>query len=236
MLEEMERERLEQEERFKVTQEDIDQLRKQETLAAMESVLADNDRYVIMIDKYLGQQDHITRQAQQTLGADNKQIEDALKQQQMNQGVLVDQILLEEEFQKEAFAVLKLQRDAVQARLIDQIGQIQNELIQLTQIEAKRNMHKIEQDKQTLWAIRNNLTELLVQLLKEKDQREEMVKLRLIEMEEQREDDQIDFWLVQYQKLLDTKPQVLIQKEDGVDPQIVKLLKRSDAAHHLPEF
>ena len=31
-------------------------------------------------------------------------------------------------------------------------------------------------------------------------------------MEQQRENDQVDFWLVQYQRLLDSKPQVLLQK------------------------
>ncbi|XP_078489106.1 zinc finger protein isoform X2 [Ciona intestinalis] len=236
MLEGMERERMEQEERFKVTQEDIDKLRKKETLAAMRSVLADNAHYAIAIKKYLGEQDHMTRQAQRTLGADNELIEHELKRQQWNQGVLVDQILHEESLQKKAFMMLKLQHDAVQARLVDQIGQLQGELIRLTQIEAQRNKHRIDQDKQTLSLIRNELTDLLIQLLKEKDQREEMVKSRLVEMEQQREDDQVDFWLVQYQKLLDTKPEVLVQKEHGVDPQIVRLLQRSDAAHHLPAF
>nr|NP_001071929.1 zinc finger protein [Ciona intestinalis]BAE93329.1 zinc finger protein [Ciona intestinalis] len=236
MLEGMERERMEQEERFKVTQEDIDKLRKKETLAAMQSVLADNAHYAIAIKKYLGEQYHMTRQAQQTLGADNELIEHELKRQQWNQGVLVDQILHEESLQKEAFIMLKLQHDAVQARLVDQIGQLQGELIRLTQIEAQRNKHRIDQDKQTLSLIRNELTDLLIQLLKEKDHREEMVKSRLVEMEQQREDDQVDFWLVQYQKLLDTKPEVLVQKEHGVDPQIVRLLQRSDAAHHLSAF
>jgi len=81
-------------------------------------------------------------------------------------------------------------------------------------------------------------------------------------MEQQRENDQVDFWLIQYQRLLDTKPQILLQKvckqliafttltfkddsfltiiyssqEQGLDDDVINLLRLADAAHHVPNF
>ena len=44
-------------------------------------------------------------------------------------------------------------------------------------------------------------------------------------MEEQREDDMTDYWLVQYQRLMDRKPQALINKVMYYDfPQIISCI------------
>ena len=52
--------------------------------------------------------------------------------------------MLQEHLQKEAFSILQFQRDAVQMRLMSQIGQLQDELVRLTRIEAKKKEMKME--------------------------------------------------------------------------------------------
>ena len=73
-----------------------------------------------------------------------------------------------------------------------------------------------------------------MQLFEERDKREKELKQRLVgilylfinsthlktcnvcslqlEMEERRQSDQVDYWLVQYQRLLDSKPQSLVDQ------------------------
>ena len=60
------------------------------------------------------------------------------------------------------------------------------------------------------------LTAILVKLMDQKKERQEELTSRLKEMEEHKGEEHDNYWLIQYQKLLDSKPKVikncLIQK------------------------
>ncbi|XP_076822468.1 E3 ubiquitin-protein ligase LRSAM1-like isoform X2 [Clavelina lepadiformis] len=236
LMETLERQRIQEEEYFKVTQEDMFALRKKETLAAMEKILEENRQHNLLFQKYMVEHSDDMQKAQHSMGRNDDKIIAQLEQQRSFQGTLVQQILAEENLQKEAFVALQLQQDAIQNRIIDQISQLEQELVKITIIEAQRKDIKSEFEQQTLSATRNELTDLLTKLLKQKYQREETIKERLVEMECQRQDDQIDFWLVQYQRLLDSKPERLIQKEQGLDTDVLTLLRKSGAADHIASF
>jgi E3 ubiquitin-protein ligase LRSAM1 len=60
-----------------------------------------------------------------------------------------------------------------------------------------------------LWEQRSALSDLLQQLLKEKDQREVELRQVLQEMELKSDSNQQNYWLIQYQRLLDAKPLLL---------------------------
>lgn len=55
---------------------------------------------------------------------------------------------------------------------------------------------------------RETLTKLLLQLLEQKSERAQELQLRLKELEENKNATTENFWLIQYQKLLDSKPKV----------------------------
>ena len=55
---------------------------------------------------------------------------------------------------------------------------------------------------------REQLTAILIQLMDQKKARQEELTTRLSEMEENRTEEQDNYWLIQYQKLLDSKPKV----------------------------
>ena len=55
---------------------------------------------------------------------------------------------------------------------------------------------------------RETLTAILVQLMDQKKQRQEELTIRLKEMEEHKGEEHDNYWLIQYQKLLDSKPKV----------------------------
>ena len=60
---------------------------------------------------------------------------------------------------------------------------------------------------------REQLTAILVQLMDQKKERQEELTARVKEMEESKSEEHDNYWLIQYQKLLDNKPKVL----DGLE-------------------
>lgn len=53
-------------------------------------------------------------------------------------------------------------------------------------------------------------------------------------VELQREDQQQDFWLLQYQKLLDSQPKALVLKSSNIDPLLGHQLLISGVIHYIP--
>ena len=47
------------------------------------------------------------------------------------------------------------------------------------------------------------------------------------EMERGRSAQQENYWLIQYQKLLDTKPQGVLEAERNMDPQVSKMVSKT---------
>ena len=60
---------------------------------------------------------------------------------------------------------------------------------------------------------REQLTAILVQLMDQKKERQEELTARVKEMEESKSEEHDNYWLIQYQKLLDNKPKVLKRLE-----------------------
>ena len=87
-------------------------------------------------------------------------------------------------------------------------AQIQNELAQLSMVEMTKKDLKIEMENDVMAGKRETLSQMLVELMKQKDQRQQELTSRLEEMEQTRNQEQDNYWLIQYQKLLDNKPKV----------------------------
>lgn len=106
--------------------------------------------------------------------------------------------------------------------------------MQLTKLEVKRRNLDTENLQEVLADQRTALTDLLQQLLKQKDQREEELKTVLVEMEQKSECNQQNYWMIQYQRLLDAKPLSLRMQEAAVDADLGNLLCKLSAQHYLP--
>ncbi|MEQ2167034.1 hypothetical protein GOODEAATRI_000087, partial [Goodea atripinnis] len=81
---------------------------------------------------------------------------------------------------------------------------------------------------------RSALSDLLQQLLKQRDQREQELRQVLVEMENKSDSNQQNYWMIQYQRLLDAKPLSLRMQEAGLEKELVNLLCRLSAQHYLP--
>uniref|UniRef100_A0A3B5KXD4 RING-type domain-containing protein n=1 Tax=Xiphophorus couchianus TaxID=32473 RepID=A0A3B5KXD4_9TELE len=99
-----------------------------------------------------------------------------LSLQVLDKSKAIAQILQEEEMQKAAFQALQLQKDAVHVYIRSQIKLIEAELMQLTKLEVKRRSLDAESLQEVLVEQRTALSDLLQQLLKQRDQREQELR------------------------------------------------------------
>ena len=67
----------------------------------------------------------------------------------------------------------------------------------------------MEFEKDLMKEKRETLTQMLVALMDQKDARQTELKARLDELEKHKSEETDNYWLIQYQKLLDSKPKVM---------------------------
>uniref|UniRef100_A0A2K6FH34 Leucine rich repeat and sterile alpha motif containing 1 n=1 Tax=Propithecus coquereli TaxID=379532 RepID=A0A2K6FH34_PROCO len=152
---------------------------------------------------------NLVQQACSSMAEMDERFQQILSWQQMDQTRAISQILQESAMQKAAFEALQVKRDLMHRQI--------------------RNQEMISEQR---WA----LSSLLQQLLKEKQQREEELREILTELEAKSETKQENYWLIQYQRLLNQKPLSLKLQEEGLEHQLVALLEELSAEHYLPIF
>ncbi|KAK3088307.1 hypothetical protein FSP39_017332 [Pinctada imbricata] len=237
LLEAVEKERMEAEEWFTVRSEEIQNLRKEEILRNMKAMLAETEAFEKVRSNFTDNKDNMMRQALENEQAmSQNQVESIMYRKEIDQMMLMDMLQKQEQLQKEAFEALQLQRDAKHQRISSQISLIEEELASLTALEIQRRELRTEEEVNIIAEKRIALIEVLSQLLHEQEARQEELKKRLEEMEERREDEQTDYWLVQFQRLLDRKPQALIDREHNLEIAVVTILQDSGAEEYIPLF
>uniref|UniRef100_A0A3Q2XB28 Leucine rich repeat and sterile alpha motif containing 1 n=1 Tax=Hippocampus comes TaxID=109280 RepID=A0A3Q2XB28_HIPCM len=215
-LQAMEEDRIRLEQLTAITQEEASSLRKREVAAAMQKMLSDSCAVSLLQERTLFS---LTNQSLMMFDA----LSHVLCKHPVN-----------EEMQKAAFQALQLQKDSVHGYIRNQIKLIEGELMQLTKLEVKRRNLDAESLQEVLVDQRTALGDLLQQLLKQKHQREQELLQVLAEMELKSESTQQNYWMIQYQRLLDAKPLSLRMQEAGVEKDLVNLLCKLSAQHYLP--
>lgn len=81
---------------------------------------------------------------------------------------------------------------------------------------------------------RVNLTYVLMDLLDQQKQRKQELIKTLHQIEAQKETEQQDFWLLQYQKLLDSKPSEVSFKASSIDPLLGYHFLVNGVVHCIP--
>ncbi|XP_042686492.1 E3 ubiquitin-protein ligase LRSAM1 isoform X1 [Centrocercus urophasianus] len=236
ILKSLENERIRMEQLMAITQEETEHLRRREVASAMQQMLAESYKNKLIQMTYESRRQDLVSQACSSLAEMDQKFQQILAWQQMDQNKAVSQILQQSEMQKAAFEALQVKKDLMHRQIRNQIKLIETELLQLTQLELKRQ----ELDTETLQGVimeqRQALGYLLQQLLKEKKQREEELQQILLEMEAKSETKQENYWLIQYQRLLNQKPLSLKLQEEGLEKQLVNLLIELSAEQYVPVF
>ncbi|KAL3314764.1 E3 ubiquitin-protein ligase lrsam1 [Cichlidogyrus casuarinus] len=149
---------------------------------------------------------------------------------------MLNKLLQEETAQKAAFTKLQHMKDSQTQRLTQEIKMVELELCKLSRLEQERKQETQEWHTGLLETQRVQLVELLRQLSRAKEERRQELDQRMLEMQQAKQQDEIDFWLVQYQRLLDKMPERLDKKRNPLDAQVDKVLTLADAEDFRPHF
>ncbi|XP_077866101.1 E3 ubiquitin-protein ligase LRSAM1-like [Saccoglossus kowalevskii] len=236
LLEALERERMELDETFKIAYEEHNNLREKDVLESMHVMLKETYNLELLRQTYEARKVEIVKTTQIGECNNTDKLELLLHAKEMNKDSLMKQLMKDEKFQMEAFEALQLEKDAKNQRVNAQIALIQQQLAELSLIEWEKRNERSETEQHILQMRRSELTNMLLQLMDEQDSRQQELKKRLLEMERKREDDAVDYWLVQYQRLLDQKPQSLIDHEHNLEIAVMKILSKAKADDYIPQF
>ncbi|XP_060106995.1 E3 ubiquitin-protein ligase LRSAM1 isoform X1 [Heteronotia binoei] len=209
ILKSLENDRIRMEQLMAITQEEAEQLRRREVASAMQQMLAETYKTKLVQMAFESRRQDLVNQTCTSIVKMDEQLQQILAWQQLDQNKAIGQILQESKMQKAAFEALQVKRDLMHCQI--------------------RNQEVIAEQRQAL-------TDLLQQLLKEKQQREEELQEILRELEAKSETKQENYWLIQYQRLLNQKPLSLRLQEEGLEKQLVKLLTDLSAEQYLPIF
>ncbi|XP_014246408.1 E3 ubiquitin-protein ligase LRSAM1-like isoform X2 [Cimex lectularius] len=143
-----------------------------------------------------------------------------------DQSSIVNSIGQNETMQEAAVAKLLEKNDLESWRLTAQLKIIERQLAHLTSLELKKKKFNLEQLQCELSSKRCQLSELLVSVLAKQDERKTQLLNILRRMEERRPEESPDYWLEQYQKLLECQ----IRLDNSLVEEMVLL----GVPQHLP--
>uniref|UniRef100_A0A8C3NJ42 Leucine rich repeat and sterile alpha motif containing 1 n=1 Tax=Geospiza parvula TaxID=87175 RepID=A0A8C3NJ42_GEOPR len=209
ILKSLENERIRMEQLMAITQEETEQLRRREVASAMQQMLAETYKNKLLQTTSESRRQDLVSQACSSLAEMDQKFQQILAWQQLDQNKAVSEILQQVEMQKTAFEALQVKKDLMHRQI--------------------RNQEAVTEQRRALGC-------LLQQLLKEKKQREEELQQILLEMEAKSETKQENYWLIQYQRLLNQKPLSLKLQEKGLEQQLVTLLLELSAEQYMPIF
>uniref|UniRef100_A0A6A7G6D0 E3 ubiquitin-protein ligase LRSAM1-like n=3 Tax=Hirondellea gigas TaxID=1518452 RepID=A0A6A7G6D0_9CRUS len=206
------------------------ELRKTEVLSAMQRMLTE----AVMLESNSRQGDKlgwISSLIEESEHCD-LHIKELLAARQTDYNSWSAMLLHDEECQAAAFKLLLLNNDLKRSNIVRQIKQVEQELVRLSSLELRKALLSMQYGSTKMLHQRKTLVELLRSLLSQKSEREQHLESWLDKMEDIHEGgrEATDYWLIQYQRLMDVKPAGLINAEEQLEPSVVAVL---DAAHAM---
>jgi E3 ubiquitin-protein ligase LRSAM1 len=236
VLEEMEKERQEMEDMFTIRAGEADKLREQDVLRAMQSVMEEEMKREMLRCQYVAGRMDVINSALSMDTESDRAVEEVLVAKGKQQKELLGNLLEDEKYQRDAFAALFVKQDQTTRQICSQVESIQNELASLSMVEMTKKDLKVEFEKDLMKEKRETLTQMLVALMDQKDARQSELKDRLNELEKHKTEETENYWLIQYQKLLDSKPKGLLEAESQIETELKDLLFKIGADEYVPIF
>nr|CAD7586028.1 unnamed protein product [Timema genevievae] len=254
----LEQELKEEERLLNMRQEEYQSLRRKEVLSktdnnhsldklgpkhnGMEALLEEECRREAKLREYEEGRAEATRTLLSQEVETDKQLATLLLSQGQAQSELVGRLQKDEELQRAAVAALLERGDARSWALVHQVAVVESQLASLTALEMERKKLEMNEQIFDLSEKRVALSAMLVDLLSQQADRrrqllntlDEMERRRWISDQEKGEKSDEDFWLLQYQRLLDSRPYSLVEMERSLDPMLAQHLVVYGAIHCLP--
>ncbi|CAG9763432.1 unnamed protein product [Ceutorhynchus assimilis] len=206
-------------------------LHKSDILEAMQNILRQETEMFLKFDN-----DRIETSRsilEQELESDSK-LAKILQDQDTQKANLMVQLIEDRDLQKAAVGTLLERGDARSWGLLQQLRLVEMQLLALTNIEIDRKKLKMDEQLNDLSEKRINLSVLLIDLLEQQKQRRAQLLSTLQIMEEFNSDNMEDFWLRQYQRLLEKLPDGLSRAQKNIDPKLAEILLANGVLHCLP--
>ncbi|XP_071648005.1 E3 ubiquitin-protein ligase LRSAM1 isoform X1 [Temnothorax longispinosus] len=210
-------------------------LRTKDTLFAMEKLLEEEICRARKWEEHTKNRDYTVQSLLTLEVRNNDHLAQIMHDQEKNRQDLVDRLRQDEVLQKAAVAALLERSDARSWSIIQQMNLVQSQLAALTNIELERRKLEINQQLNEIADKRVALTAILVDLLEQQTNRRDQLLETINTIEQQRCISNLRrgslFWLMQYQSLMEARPQGLLEM---LEPMLVRHVAIAGALHCLP--
>ncbi|KAK5642385.1 hypothetical protein RI129_008552 [Pyrocoelia pectoralis] len=205
------------------------QLHKQDVLTAMQSLLEQETQ---KFTKYNESRFETTKSILEHETQTDSHLLDVLQNQGLHKAELILQLQGDVDLQKAAVGALLERSDARSWGLVQQVRMVESQLATLTNIEMNRRKLQLDDHLNDLQIKRSELSMMLMNLLDLQAERRAQLLSTLKIMEEKRSVE--DFWLCQYQSLLDRIPSSISEAQKNIDPRLGSSLLMCGVLHCLP--
>ncbi|PSN33497.1 E3 ubiquitin-protein ligase LRSAM1 [Blattella germanica] len=236
----VEQEKAEEQRLLNLAQAEYESYRRKDVIQAMKDLLEEECKREQKLRAYEEGRAEVTRTLLSQQVETDRQLEDMISTQGHAQSKLVSRLQKDEELQRAAVGALLERSDARSWGLVHQVAIVESQLAALTAVEMERRKLEMTEQVMELSEKRVALSALLLDLLSQQAERRQQLLNTLSEMEkrrwidEERENKDGDFWLRQYQRLLDSRPSNLVEMERSLDPLLAQHLVMAGAIHCLP--
>ncbi|KAL0132518.1 hypothetical protein PUN28_000335 [Cardiocondyla obscurior] len=210
-------------------------LRTKDTLYAMEKLLEEEMCRARKWEEHTKNRDYTVQSLLTLEVRNNDHLAQIMHDQEKSRQDLVDRLRQDEVLQKAAVAALLERSDTRSWSIIQQMNLVQSQLAALTNIELERRKLEINQQLNEIADKRVTLTAILIDLLEQQKNRRDQLLETINTIEQQRCISNMRrgslFWLMQYQSLMEARPQGLLEM---LEPTLVRHVAIAGALHCLP--
>ncbi|KAJ8967571.1 hypothetical protein NQ317_001783 [Molorchus minor] len=217
----LERERQEEERLVTAINRYNEALRKDDILSAMEDIL---EQEAEKFKEFVQSRVETSKTILQLESDTGSKLLEVLQAQDEHKAELIIKLKEDSDLQRVAVGTLLERGDARSWGLLQQVKLVEAQLAALTHIEMDRKKLKLDRHMNDLAEKRINLSILLIDLLEQQKKRRNQLLSTLQTMELSNEDTIEDFWLKQYQRLLDKLPKGLSQAQKNIDINLAQIL------------
>ncbi|KAK4877286.1 hypothetical protein RN001_009792 [Aquatica leii] len=225
----LEQEKIEEERLIAAANQYNQKLCKEDVLLAMQELL---DQETKKFAKYNESRTETTKSILEQEVQSDSHLLDVLQNQGLHKAQLISQLQDDVDLQKAAVGALLEIGDARSWGLVQQVRMVESQLAALTNIELNRRKLKMDDQLTDLSEKRCQLSMMLMDLLEQQAERRTQLLSTLKSMEASKKIE--DFWLCQYQQLLERIPHSISEAQKNIDPRLGSALLMSGVLHCLP--
>ncbi|XP_046735062.1 E3 ubiquitin-protein ligase LRSAM1-like isoform X2 [Diprion similis] len=210
-------------------------LRTKDTLSAMEELLGQELLTEQKLEEYTKFRDYTAQSLLSLEVRNNDHLTRIVQDQERTRQDLVISLRKDEALQKAAVTALLERSDTRSWSIVQQVNLVQAQLANLTAIELEKRKLETNQQINDIADKRVTLSIILMDLLQQQEKRREQLIETINQIAQQQHTDSSrrgsQFWLMQYQSLMETRPQGLLET---LEPMLVRHLAIAGVMHCLP--